>query len=52
MIIGLTGLIASGKSEVARTWKGLGATIINADDIGREVVETDSTVLYQLVLVF
>lgn len=39
IIIGLTGGIASGKSSVAKELKRLGAEIIDADLIAREVVE-------------
>jgi len=38
-VIGLTGNIASGKSTVARMFSNLGARIIDADRIAREVVE-------------
>jgi dephospho-CoA kinase len=38
-IIGLTGNIASGKTEVANIFKELGAKVIDADKIAREVVE-------------
>lgn len=38
-IIGLTGNIASGKTEIAKIFKELGAKIIDADMIAREVVE-------------
>ncbi|MFW6599609.1 dephospho-CoA kinase [Propionibacteriaceae bacterium Y2011] len=38
VFVGLTGGIASGKSTVARTWAGLGAVIIDADVLAREVV--------------
>lgn len=38
-IIGLTGNIASGKTEVAKIFKELGAKIIDADKIAREVVD-------------
>lgn len=36
--VGLTGGIGSGKSEVARIFAQLGATIIDADQLAREVV--------------
>lgn len=49
MIIGITGLIGSGKSEVAAVCASLGAQIIDADQLGREVVDTDSVVFYQLI---
>ncbi|MFM2152280.1 MAG: hypothetical protein RL199_715 [Pseudomonadota bacterium] len=38
-LYGLTGGIASGKSSVARVLRGLGATVIDADRLAREVVE-------------
>ena len=52
MIIGVTGLIGSGKSAVAAVFGFLGATIIDCDQIGREVVETDESIRYRLVLAF
>jgi dephospho-CoA kinase len=48
MIIGVTGLIGSGKSEVAAMFEELGAKIIDCDQIGREVVENDPNILSQL----
>jgi len=39
MIVGLTGGIATGKSVVAGELKKLGAHIIDADKIAREIVE-------------
>ena len=38
-LIGLTGGIASGKSTVAAILRRLGASIINADELSREVVQ-------------
>jgi dephospho-CoA kinase len=38
LLVGLTGGIASGKSTVARRLVGLGATVIDADVLAREVV--------------
>ncbi|HWH76330.1 MAG TPA: dephospho-CoA kinase [Candidatus Binatus sp.] len=38
-LVGLTGGIASGKSTVARILERLGAAIVNADVLSREVVE-------------
>lgn len=40
-IIGLTGNIASGKTTVAKMFERLGAKIVDADLIAREVVEPD-----------
>jgi dephospho-CoA kinase len=37
-LYGLTGGIASGKSTVARTLRALGATVIDADQLARDVV--------------
>ncbi len=52
MLIGVTGLIGSGKSEVAAVFKSQGAICIDADAIGREVLETDAVVFYRLLLEF
>ncbi|MEE9441816.1 MAG: dephospho-CoA kinase [candidate division Zixibacteria bacterium] len=52
MIIGVTGLFGSGKSEVARVFAGEGAILLDADKIAKEVVENNQSVLYQLVLEF
>ena len=38
-VVGLTGNIAYGKTEVAKIFKDLGAKIIDADQIAREVVK-------------
>lgn len=38
-MIGLSGGIGSGKSTVAAVWRKLGATIIDADQVARDVVE-------------
>lgn len=47
--VGLTGNIASGKSEVARVWKRLGATVIDADVLARRAVEPGSPALAAIV---
>jgi dephospho-CoA kinase len=52
MIIGLTGIFGSGKSEVARIFGEMGAQIIPADDIGKQVVDSDPLIRYRLVLAF
>lgn len=39
MIVGLTGGIGAGKSTVSRLLRALGATVIDVDAIGREVLE-------------
>lgn len=52
MIIGVVGLIGCGKSTVTDVFASLGAEVIDADVIGREVVDSDPVVLYRLVLAF
>jgi dephospho-CoA kinase len=49
MIIGLTGNIASGKTEVAKIFEELGAKIIDADEIAREVVEPGEAAWQEIV---
>jgi dephospho-CoA kinase len=52
MIVGITGHIGSGKSEVARVFREHGAYIISADKIGKRVVERNSNVLSKIVQEF
>jgi len=52
MLIGLTGLIGSGKSEVARIFEKNGAFVISADKIGKNVVEKNMSILKKLVKTF
>lgn len=40
--VGLTGNIAAGKSSVANVWRGLGATVIDADELARRAVDPGS----------
>lgn len=47
--VGLTGNIASGKSAVVETWRRLGATIVDADELARRVVEPGSDGLSEVV---
>ncbi len=49
LIIGLTGGIGSGKSTVARHFEALGAPVIDADDIGRELVAPGQPALAAIV---
>jgi len=51
-IIGITGGIGSGKTEVAKIFKKMGAKVISADQIGKEVVEKNRSVLKKIVKVF
>jgi dephospho-CoA kinase len=50
--VGLTGGIASGKSEVARLFAGLGIPVIDTDAIARQVVEPDTPGLASVVEAF
>ncbi|MBN1212894.1 MAG: dephospho-CoA kinase [candidate division Zixibacteria bacterium] len=52
MLIGLTGQIGSGKTTAATIFKKLGAFVIDADLIGREVVEKTYPLLRSLVRTF
>jgi len=51
-VIGLTGGIGSGKSTVSRMLRGLGAKIIDADQIAREVVQKGKPALREIVETF
>jgi len=51
-LVGLTGGIASGKSHVANFFGQLGAAVIDADQVAREVVVSGSPGLAQVVDVF
>jgi dephospho-CoA kinase len=52
MILGLTGGIAAGKSRVAAALGTLGAEVVSADELAREVVLPGSHVLRQLTEYF
>lgn len=47
-IVGLTGGIGSGKSAAAEVFKSLGITVVNADDLSREVVEPGQAALKEI----
>ncbi|HXL86442.1 MAG TPA: dephospho-CoA kinase [Gemmatimonadaceae bacterium] len=47
--IGLTGNIASGKSEIARMLADRGATVIDADLLAREAVQPDTQALRDII---
>lgn len=51
-LIGLTGGIGSGKSTIARRLKELGARVIDADIVSREVVEPGQPALAAIVATF
>ncbi len=51
-IIGLTGGIATGKSTVANMLAELGASVIDADQLSRDVVAPDSPALQEITAAF
>ncbi len=51
-IIGLTGGIASGKSEVSRLFEELGAPVLDTDLISRQLVEPGEPALQEIVTAF
>jgi len=51
-IVGLTGGIASGKSLVARVFKDLGASVIDADRIVHELLEPDEDAWKEILQYF
>lgn len=51
-VLGLTGGIGSGKSMVARLFAQLGAVVIDADQLAREVVEPGQPALQEIAATF
>lgn len=47
-IVGMTGGIGSGKSTVSRMFQDLGAEVIDADDISRELLQPGSSALVEV----
>ena len=52
LVIGLTGGIGTGKSEVGRILRNLGATVVEADRVGHEAYRRDSPVWRDVVDTF
>lgn len=52
MLIGVTGQIGGGKTEVAKIFKKYGAFVISADKIGKDVIEKNPIMLDKLVRAF
>lgn len=51
-VIGLTGNIATGKSEVGRILEGLGARLIDADKVAHEVMRPDGPAYRDVIQAF
>jgi len=51
-VIGLTGGVASGKSWVAARFRNLGVPLLEADDVGREIVMPRSPALDEIASIF
>lgn len=52
ILIGITGGIASGKTEVAKIFQKLGAKILSGDEIGKDVVDKNPQLLKKLIKTF
>ncbi len=52
MLVGVTGGIGSGKSEVCREFERLGRTVLSADGIARELANTDREIREEIGAVF
>ena len=52
MLIGITGQIGAGKTTAANILKAMGAVIIDADKIGRKVVENSPRLIQKLARAF
>ena len=52
LLIGVTGGIACGKTEVSKVFQRKGAIILSGDQIGKEVIEKNKGVLKDLVKTF
>ena len=52
ILIGITGGIASGKTEVAKVFQKLGTKILSGDEIGKDVVEKNPQLLKKLIKTF
>lgn len=50
--VGLTGGIGSGKTTVANIWKGMGARVMYADNLAKEIMGTNHSVKQQLIQTF
>jgi len=52
LLVGVTGGIACGKTEICKVFQKKGAIILSGDEIGKEVVEKNKKVVKELVKTF
>jgi dephospho-CoA kinase len=52
LVIGLTGNLGTGKSEVAHTLAELGAVVINADELGHELLQPRTQTYLEIIDTF
>ncbi|MBL9044683.1 MAG: dephospho-CoA kinase [Myxococcales bacterium] len=52
LVVGLTGGIASGKSTIGKLLRELGATVVDADEVARAVVQPGQSAYRKLVAAF
>jgi dephospho-CoA kinase len=52
VVIGLTGNLGTGKTEVAQMLAELGATVINADELGHELLQPNAQTYEEVVAAF
>lgn len=50
--VGITGGIGSGKSTVCETWASMGAYVLNADDLAKELMVSDKEIRKELIKTF
>jgi len=50
--VGITGGIGSGKTTVCNIWEQLGACVLNADDLAKEIMATNPEVKRELIETF
>ncbi len=50
--VGVVGGIGSGKTTVCEVWEKLGATVIYADDLAKELMQTDPELQKELTTIF
>jgi dephospho-CoA kinase len=52
LVVGVTGGIGSGKSEVCRIFRSLGAYVISADDLAKQLMETNASLKRDITMSF